>query len=239
MRRGLGFSLAAIAVLLTACSGGGVTSTSGLTLPAPQAPDTLLPSENVTDPPIDTSPIPANAMFGGDVCTAITAADAARVFNARLVDATPLALDTCRFLVGTGARQVDVRVGLSTIAEFTAPQQRDTSGVGPTVPTSPVTEATTDSDIPNTAQPPAPSAAPPVVTDTPSGTGDATTTEVVAGPPPEVEELSGVGLAVRGLRQGRFYEVYVKVDRGFFTVLAPTKADAIALAKLIVPRTGA
>jgi hypothetical protein len=50
-----------------------------------------------------------------------------------------------------------------------------------------------------------------------------------------VEELDGVGLAVRGLRQGRFYEVYVKVDNGFFTVLAPTRADAIALAKLAVP----
>jgi hypothetical protein len=234
MRRGLRCSLAALAVLVTACSGSGATSTSGLTLPPPQAPDTLLPSENVTDPPIDTNPIPANAMFGGDVCTALTPADVVKVFNARLVDVTSLALDTCRFLIGTGTRQIDVRVGLSTIDEFTAPAQRDISGVGPTVPTSPVTESTTDSDIPSTAQPPTP----PVLTDAPSGT-DATTTEVVAGPPPEVEELNGVGLAVRGLRQGQFYEVYVKVPRGFFTVLAPTKADAIALAKLIVPRTGA
>jgi len=234
MRRGLGFSLAAVAVLLTACSGGGATSTSGLTLPPPQAPDTLLPSENITDPPIDTNPVPPNAMFAGDVCTALTSADVAKVFNARLVDVSPLALDTCRFLIGTGARQVDVRVGLSTIAEFTAPQQRDISDVGPTLPTSPVTESTTDSDIPNNVPPPAG----PVITDTPSGT-ESTTTEVVAGPPPEVEELTGVGLAVRGLQQGRFYEVYVKVARGFFTVLAPTKADAIALAKLIVPHAGA
>jgi hypothetical protein len=233
MRRGLGFSLAAAAVLVTACSGGGATSTSGLTLPPPQAPDTLLPSENITDPPIDTSPIPANAMFGGDPCTALSQADIARVFNARLVDVSLLALDTCRFLVGNGAKQIDVRVGLSTIDEFTAPQQRDIRDVGPTVPTSPVTESTTDSDIPNNQPPPTD---PPVSTATGNGTG-ATTTEVVAGPAPEVEELNGVGLAVRGLQQGRFYEVYVKVDRGFFTVLAPTKADAIALAKLIVPHT--
>jgi hypothetical protein len=241
MRQGPGLSLAALAafavfavvVALTGCTGNGATATSGLTLPVPQDPDTLLPSENVTDPPIDTNPVSPNAMFHGDVCTALTPSDVTRVFGARLVDATPLSLDTCRFLIGNGAKQIDVRVGLSSIEEFTAPQQRDIRDVGPTVPTSPVTESTTDSDIPNTAQPPTP-----VITDTPSGT-DATTTEVVAGPAPEVEELNGVGLAVRGLQQGRFYELYVKVDRGFFTVLAPTKADAIALATLIVPHTAA
>jgi hypothetical protein len=163
------------------------------------------------------------------VCAALTAADITRVFNARLTDVGLLSVDTCRYLVGAGAKQVDVRVGLSSINEFTAPQMRDLRDVGPTVPTSPVTESTTDSDIPNTASPPTPPSTEPA-----TGT-EPTTTEVVAGPPPEVEELDGVGLAIRGLRQGRFYEVYVKVDNGFFTVLAPTKPDAIALAKLAVP----
>jgi hypothetical protein len=231
MRRGLGLTLAAGALLLAACNGGAATPTSGLTLPPPQAPDTLLPSVNITDPPIDTEPIPADAMFGGDVCTALTAADIAKVFGARLTDTGLLSVDTCRFLVGTGPKQVDVRVALSSLAEFTAPELRDMSDVGPTLPTSPVTASTTDSDIPDKVAPPTPPS-----TETPTGT-EPTTTEVIAGPPPEVEELNGVGLGVRGLSQGRFYEVYVKVDKGFFTVLAPTKADAIALAKLVVEHT--
>lgn len=230
MRRGLVFSLAAASLLLPACTAEDATPNTGLTLPAPQEPDTLLPSINVTDPPDITQTLPADAMFGGNICGALTSSDLSRVFNgARTFDIGLLSLDTCRYLVGSAATPIDVRVGLSSIAEFTSPQQEDVSAVGATLPPTPATEKITTDDIPDTAEP---SSAP---STTPSGS-EVTTTEVVAQAPPEVEELSGVGLGIRGLRQGPYYEVYVKVTNGFFTVLAPTKADAIELAKLVVPR---
>jgi len=51
-----------------------------------------------------------------------------------------------------------------------------------------------------------------------------------------VEALSGLGNAARGVAHADTYEVFVQVDNGYFSVTAPLKATARALAKAAVQR---
>ena len=54
------------------------SGTVGLTLPMPAAPDTLLPVPDDTQPPDITETLPPDALFGGDLCTALVDGDFAR-----------------------------------------------------------------------------------------------------------------------------------------------------------------
>ena len=196
-------------------------------LAPPDAPDTLLPILDDTEPPDVVETVPTTALFHGDMCSALVRADFVRVFGSgvRVTDSGLLAVDTCRYLLSEGTRRFDVRVELSSTEEFTAPTARNLPDAVPELPT------TADSTPITTRLVPEPTI--------PVDTGFGTTPTSATAPPStaalSIDELSGIGLGSRGLVQGVRYEVYAKVDRGFFSILAPTKNDAIALAKLAVP----
>lgn len=107
-------------MVLAACSGGtDTTDVSGLTLPLPSPPDTLLPPPADTQPPDVTEGLPPDAMFGGDLCTALVDADLA--FLGRVRDVAALSADSCEWQVGTTA----VQVQLASPAQFAQPGTAD------------------------------------------------------------------------------------------------------------------
>ena len=217
------------------------TSTAFGSLPLPEQPDTLLPVLDDSQPPDVPETLPPNALFGGDMCSALTTADFVHVFGSsvRVTESGLLAEDTCLYLLRQGSRVFDVRVELSSIDEFTAPSSRNLPPEVPTLPTIPETPAEGASVATSTAPPTATPTSTPTITATITATITPDTvpnTVAPAGPPTgSVDELNGIGLGSRGLQQGVRYEVYVKVDAGFFSVLAPDRSDAVALAKLAVP----
>jgi hypothetical protein len=176
-----------VIVLLAACSGGAEETSGSATLPAPSAPDTLLPVPNDTQPPDVTESLPPDALFGGDVCTALTDDDFRGVSidgrgAGRVTDSAALSEDSCQYLVQVGSREYEVVVQVQSPSDFLNP------GV----------------------------------------TGEV------------VDELDGPGLAARGVTHttetGEEYEVIVKVGNGFFSVTAPDRASAVALATKAEPR---
>ena len=52
----------------------------------------------------------------------------------------------------------------------------------------------------------------------------------------ETEVLSGIGNAARGVQHADSYEVFVQVDNGYFSVAAPDRGSARAMAKAAVKR---
>lgn len=107
-------------MVLAACSGGtDTTDVSGLTLPLPSPPDTLLPPPDDTQPPDVTEALPPDAMFGGDVCTALTEDDLA--FLGRVRDVAAASADSCEWQVGT----TSVLVQLASPAQFAQPGTAD------------------------------------------------------------------------------------------------------------------
>ncbi len=108
-------------MLLAACSTGGVaTEETQLTLvPNPDTSDTLLPviTDNIeTD---DTGTLPPDALFGGDLCSALETSDFSGLGRVR--DTSPLSLDSCQWTVGTDV----VIVKLATPDDFARPGTAD------------------------------------------------------------------------------------------------------------------
>jgi hypothetical protein len=118
-------------LLLAACSGGAEpTGGSSGGLPEPSEPDTLLPVPNDTQPPDVTDSFPPDALFGGDVCTALTEDEIARVSidgrgAGRVTDVAPLSEDSCRYLVKVGSREYDVIVQVQSPSDFLNPGGTD------------------------------------------------------------------------------------------------------------------
>lgn len=86
---------------------------------------TLLPVEVNTMPPDSTS-LPPDALFGGDLCTALGAADVTTVTFAgrgtgRLVDSGAAAEDACQYDVEAGGEQFTVLVRARSRADFEQP----------------------------------------------------------------------------------------------------------------------
>lgn len=186
-RTSLAVSLVLVSVLAgaaTACTGTSEpTPVSGGTLPQPSDPDTLLPVPVDSQPTDVTGTLPPDLLFGGDLCSALTAADIAAVpiagvTGARLGEAVSFADDQCNYDVRAGIRRVSISVKARSLDDFVNP--------------SPAGEA--------------------------------------------IDEISGLGLAARGVQHIDGYELLVKVANGFFAVVAPDRAAAEALAKRAISR---
>jgi hypothetical protein len=109
------------AVLLAACSTGGVaTEETQLTLvPNPDTSDTLLPVITDAVETDDTGTLPPDALFGGDLCSALDASDFSGLGRVR--DTSPLSLDSCQWTVSSGV----VIVKLATPDDFARPGTAD------------------------------------------------------------------------------------------------------------------
>lgn len=106
----------ALATALAGCGGEpAATDVSGLTLPLPSPPDTLLPPPDDTQPPDVTDSIPADAMFGGDVCTALEPDDFAGLGDVE--DGGALSADSCEWTLDDGT----VVVQLASADQFAQP----------------------------------------------------------------------------------------------------------------------
>ena len=173
--------------LTAACTGDSEpASQQTATLPTPAEPDTLLPVPDNTLAPDVTDTLPPDLLFGGNLCTALTAADIAAVpiagsTGARLGEAISAADDQCQFDVLVGIRRVAITVKARSLADFVTPSQ--------------------------TGEP--------------------------------IDEIKGLSLAARGVQHADTYEVLVKVDNGFFAVIAPDRPTAEALAERAIPRAAA
>ena len=92
-------------------------------------PTTLRPAVENTEVSTDISPsLPPGVLFEGDPCSALTAADFARVSIAgiapgSLVDAALLSPDTCGFAVQSGRSAFTIEVAARSQQDFDQPQQ--------------------------------------------------------------------------------------------------------------------
>ena len=164
-----------LSVALAACSAGGSsgpTETELTLVPNVSTSDTLLPVSSDTLEPDDTGTLPPDAMFGGDLCSALENRDFSGMGRVR--DKTPASIDSCQWTVGSGT----VVVQLATPDEFDHP-----------------------------------------------GTADE-----------EIAPLDGVGLDAIGVDHGDTYQVFVKVENGYFSVTASSRSKAEALAAAAAPR---
>jgi hypothetical protein len=121
-RRPILFALLALAMV--ACSEAAPTTTGTPVLVPTTEPGTLLPV--LTDPNVPDTTIPANALFGGDVCSALDANDiestSYRGFGTGpLTDSSAPSPDSCQYTVGSGQRTVTVLVQLISPDDFAAP----------------------------------------------------------------------------------------------------------------------
>lgn len=122
--------VACAAMLLSACSGGDEETSGSATLPTPSAPDTLLPVPNDTQPPDVTESLPPDALFGGDLCTALTEDDFRGVSidgrgAGRVTDSAALSADSCQYLVQVGSREYEVVVQVQSPGDFLNPGVTD------------------------------------------------------------------------------------------------------------------
>ncbi len=117
MRR---FALLAFVALLGCTESPDAPSSSGQgPFPTPAAPETLLPVVYDTDPPDDTATLPADALFGGNTCTALVPAD----FAGLGAPGEPVlaSADSCAFPLGDG----NVAVQLASPDQFSHPGNVD------------------------------------------------------------------------------------------------------------------
>ncbi len=117
---------------LVACSGSNATPTnaSGLTLPMPDDPGTLLPVPDNTLPSEISTTLPADALFGGDLCGALLAVDFTRTTlggagTGRLLSAEPLSEDSCAYTVAAGSKEFTVVVQARSQGDFLSPGTTD------------------------------------------------------------------------------------------------------------------
>jgi hypothetical protein len=106
------------------------TPQSGGTLPTPSDPDTLLPVPEGTEPPDVTTPLPPDALFGGDLCAALTADDFRGVrfgssSSAQLDDTATLSEDSCQFELSAGGATYVVVLKARSQPDFVTPTQGD------------------------------------------------------------------------------------------------------------------
>ncbi len=136
--RGVALRLVALLVVvaspaaLLACSGsnGTPTNASGLTLPMPGDPDTLLPVPDNTLPSDISTTLPPDALFGGDLCTGLLAADFARTTfggagTGRLLSAEPLSEDSCAYTVAAGSKEFTIVLQARSQSDFLSPATTD------------------------------------------------------------------------------------------------------------------
>ncbi|MEY4173299.1 MAG: hypothetical protein RI900_464, partial [Actinomycetota bacterium] len=108
MHRSPGRRLAAtltcvVLVVLSACSGGSEQPPGTVgPLPEPSGPDTLLPVIPDTAPPEVSTTLPPDALFGADLCLALSADDFRGVrfgssTSARLQQTLRVSEDSCQF----------------------------------------------------------------------------------------------------------------------------------------------
>ena len=119
--------LSAALLSLMACSGQ-TTLPPDTVGPVPLAsePGTLLPVLDDTVPGDDTVPLAPGTMFGGDVCTALTAADFAAitiggVATGTLTAATSLNQDACGYEVHAGSTDYVIIVKAAAAVDFDHP----------------------------------------------------------------------------------------------------------------------
>ncbi len=118
------------ALACSACSGNDDETSGSATLPTPSAPDTLLPVPNDTQPPDVTESLPSDALFGGDLCTALTEDDFRDVVidgrgAGRVADSGALSEDSCQYLLQVGAREYEVVVQVQSPSDFLNPGVAD------------------------------------------------------------------------------------------------------------------
>lgn len=131
MARHRSLAAAVLVVLLagavSSCTGTSEpTPVSGGTLPEPSDPDTLLPVPIDSQPPDVTGSLPPDMLFGGDLCTALTADDIAAVpiagsTGARLGETVSFADDQCNYDVQIGIRRVAITVKARSLDDFVNP----------------------------------------------------------------------------------------------------------------------
>lgn len=90
------------------------------------APTTLLPVVVDTEPPDVSTTLPQGLLFGGDLCSALTADDFARVpidgnGTGDLIDQTPLSDDTCGYQLQLGRIEVTIMVQARQPSDFEVP----------------------------------------------------------------------------------------------------------------------
>lgn len=105
--------------LAAACSASGIPDEPPLTVgtvPEPETTDTIAPPLSDPEPPDTTLGLPPDALFGGDVCTALTPGNLS--FLGRVGEPDGQSIDSCAWPVGTDQQ---VLVQLATPDEFATP----------------------------------------------------------------------------------------------------------------------
>lgn len=156
-------------------------------LPPEPPATTLLPEVVISFVPDDTNTLPPDTLFGGNLCTALVAADFssvtfAGVSTGRLGDTLDIADDLCGYVVRISGDDYTIKVRARSESEFSENGQ-------------------------------------------------------------QAEALTGIGLAASGVERDPdeafpdgSYEVFVKVDNGYFSVLSTDAASAKSLAKAAAKR---
>ncbi|MEQ1699813.1 MAG: hypothetical protein ABMA25_06875 [Ilumatobacteraceae bacterium] len=160
--------------------------TVGSLPPEPPA-TTLLPEVVVSFVPDDTNTLPPDTLFGGNLCSALVAADFssvtfAGVSTGRLTDTLDITDDLCGYVVRVSGTDYTIKVRARSQSEFSENGQ-------------------------------------------------------------QAEALTGIGVAASGVEREAdesfpdgSYEVFVKVDNGYFSVLTTDASSAKSLAKAAVER---
>lgn len=121
----------ACCALLVACSGSGEQPPGTVgPLPEPSGPDTLLPVLPDTAPPDISTTLPPDALFGADMCLALTADDFAGVrfgssSSGRLQQTLRVSEDSCQFDVAVGSTVYQVLVKARSQPDFVTPTEGD------------------------------------------------------------------------------------------------------------------
>lgn len=198
-----------LTLAVSACNGDAAETPPGTVgaVPPPPTPETLLPLVTNTSVVVDdTATVPADTLFGGDPCAALTEAElrgAASQVPPSGTDPTLPADETGASV--TAATTVDTVDGgpVSTVAvSGDACQFRVTDPVRYSV----LVRVTTVFEY-----------------ETPDATADdGTELEIVA--------IPGVGVEAKGIDWGDHFEVLVKVTDGWFVLEAPDRVTAARLA---------
>lgn len=113
-----------LAIASAACSESAPTTTEAPPAPATSDAVTLLPV--VTPPNTPDTTLPPDAMFGGNMCSALTAADIEStsyrgIGTAPLTSTDSPSPDSCSYTVGTDPRSATVLVQMISPDDFAAP----------------------------------------------------------------------------------------------------------------------